>query len=316
MPKRATAGRGLFYTRDSGGEHENTPGEYVLWAKRKASELGVRFSGTPDNIEAMIRDGTSHEGDLFLDYCVKGNQLERPGLDALFRVAQVDLDCTHVFIPRRDRFARPEDPLDGMKLESTLREAGLTLVFMDKTLQPLARGKRDLAESIVAMVDYDRAGNERRDLAQKILYAQLKLAKAGFSTGGRPPFGFRRWLVRLDGPRVRQLAEGEYVKMDEHHVVWLPGPEAELALIRRILTMLETTPASRVAAQLTAEGVPTPDADRWRTDNGVRHRTSGAWHAQTLVNIARNPLLRATVEYGRRSMGDTLRFTPDGPREF
>jgi hypothetical protein len=264
----------------------------------------------------MIRDGRSQEGDLFLDYGVKGNQLQRPALDALFRLARSDRDISHIFIPRRDRFARPDDPLDAMKMEASLREAGLTLVFMDKTLPPLPRGQRDLGEAIVAMIDYDRASQERRDLAQKILYAQLNLAKAGFSTGGRPPFGFRRWLVQADGTPVRELAEGEYVKRAGHHVLWLPGPEEELARIRRILEMLETTPASRVAALLTAEGVPAPDWGRWRTDRGVKHPTSGVWHQSTIVNIARNPLLRAVVEYGHRSLGDRLRFTPEGPREL
>jgi hypothetical protein len=112
------------------------------------------------------------------------------------------------------------------------------------------------------MIDYDRAGKDRRDLAQKMIYAQLNLAKAGFSTGGRPPFGFRRWLVKADGQSVRQLCEGESVKMAGHHVVWLPGPREELALIHRILGMLERMPATRVAAVLTAEGVPTPDGGR------------------------------------------------------
>jgi hypothetical protein len=166
------------------------------------------------------------------------------------------------------------------------------------------------------MVDYDRAGQERRDLAQKIIYAQLALAKAGFSTGGRPPYGFRRWLVAADGAPVRQLAEGERVRMAGHHVVWFPGPAGELDTIRRILGLLEAMPATRVAALLTADGVPTPDAGRQRTDKGVSHPTSGVWRQQQVVAIARNPLLRAVVEYGRRSMGDRLRFSPEGPREL
>jgi hypothetical protein len=178
------------------------------------------------------------------------------------------------------------------------------------------RGKRDLGESIVAMVDYDHAGQERRTLAQKIIYAQLKLASMGYSTGGRPPFGFRRWLVSMEGAVVRQLSEGESVKMAGHHVVWLPGPEGEIAPIRCILIMLETTPASRVARKLTEEGVPTPDAGRLRTDGGVKHPTSGVWRQASIVGIARNPLLRGVMEYGRRSMGDRLRFTADGPREL
>jgi hypothetical protein len=315
MPSRPAAGRALFYTRDSGGRHETTPTEYVLWAQRVATKYGVTFDGTPERIEAMIRSGRAQDGALFLDYGVTGNVMSRAGLDALIRTALTDPGVSHIMIPRRDRFARPDDPIDALKLEAVLRGSGLTLVFMDKVVPPLVKGqRRDLAELIADVLDYDQAGKFRRELAQKIIASQLALARAGFSTGGRPPFGFRRWLVRSDGMPVRLLVDGEYVKMAGHHVVWLPGPEEEMAVIRRILEMLESMPASRVAAKLTADGVPTPDAGRTRTDRGVTHATSGVWHQPTILNIARNPLLRAVVSYGRRSMGDQLRFTPEGPR--
>ena len=32
MKQRSEQGRLLFYTRDSGGRHEMTPGQYVEWA--------------------------------------------------------------------------------------------------------------------------------------------------------------------------------------------------------------------------------------------------------------------------------------------
>ncbi len=198
-----------------------------------------------------------------------------------------------------------------------MRFAGKTIVYMDRTLPPLKKGKKaDIADLITAVVDFDRAEKDRRDLAQKVLYAQIRLAKLGFSTGGKPPYGFRRWLVRDHGMQVRELAEGERVRMAGHHVVWLPTAEAELKVIRRILEMLETIPASRVAAQLTAEGVPSPDAGRWRKDRGVKHPVSGDWHQTTVINIARNKLLVAVASFGLRSMGDKLRFTPEGPREL
>src|SRR4051812_13545240 len=315
MGKRPAAGRAVFYTRDSLGKHETTPGEYVLWAGRAAAQHGVAFDGTPGRIEAMIRSGHSQDGDIFLDYGVTGNQLSRDGLDALIKTALTDTGVSHVLIPRRDRFARPDDPIDGMKLENLLREGGLTLVFMDRVVPPLERGRRrDVGELNVAMLDYNHAGEFRRELAEKMIYAQTALAKAGFSVGGRPPFGFRRWLASDGGAPVRQLVDGEYVRMAGHHVVWLPGPEEELAIIRRILEMLETMPASRVAARLTAEGVATPDAGRTRVDGGVRHATSGVWNQPTITNVARNPLLRAVMAYGRRSMGDQLRYSADGPR--
>lgn len=315
--KRKQQGRALFYMRDSGGRHEMTPGQYVEWAQRRAVELNVTFHGLPVEIEAMMRDGRSVSGDIFLDYGVKGNVFSREALNALLERVACDLEVSHVLIPRRDRLARPDHPLDGMRLEQLLGGNGVTLVFMDRVCPPLPKGKRpDIGNLILAMVDYDKSGQDRRELARKIIFAQIALAKMGCSTGGRPCYGFRRWLVKDEGAVVRELAEGERVRMAGHHVVWLPTAEEELAVVRRILKMLETMPASRVAATLTSEGIPSPDSGRCRTDNGVRHQVSGVWHQPTIVNIARNSLLVAVSTYGLRSMGDQLRFTPDGPREL
>lgn len=183
---------------------KNTPNECVGWARRQAEKLGLEFNGTPEGIEAMIRNGHSVDGDLFLDFGVSRNVLSRPGLDALIKTAVDDLNVSHV--------ARPDHPMDGIKLEDALRRHGVTIVFMYLVLSPLRRGKRrDIGELIVATVDY-RSSEDRRELAQKVLYAQLHLAKLGFSTGGRSPYGFCRWLVKEDGTPVRQLDEGEYVK--------------------------------------------------------------------------------------------------------
>jgi len=321
MFQRKSKGRALFYTRDSGGRHEMTPGEYVRWAQKKSVEQNIDFTGTAEGIEAMIRGGHSQDGDLFLDFNVCGNVLSRVGLDALIKTALEDPDVSHVLIPRRDRLARPDDPVDGVKLEDLLRKEGLTLVFMDKVCSPLPKGsRRDIAELIGTLIDYDASGKFRRELAQKMIYTQISLAKAGFSVGGRPPYGFDRWLVREDGTRVRKLDEGEYVRKSGHHVLWLPAPEDDPRMqnILRILEMLESTPASRVAAALTSEGIPSPDAGRRRKEKktGIDHSVSGVWRQTSIVNIARNPLLRAIVSYGRRSMGDQLRFSPDGPREL
>ena len=42
--------------------------------------------------------------------------------------------------------------------------------------------------------------------------------------------------------------------------------------------------------------------------------TSGLWTQNTVRNVATHPLLVAIWEYGKRSGGDQLRFTKDGPR--
>lgn len=314
---RPALGRGLFHTRDSGGKHEMTPAAYLRWANKRAEEMGVKFFVPDDRINQMVANRQSVYGDVYLDYDVCGNRLSRPGLDALKAQIDSDLSVTHVFIPRRDRLARPDDPTEGLMLETSLRRCGITLVFMDKVLGPLARGERvDIGEMVTGVVDYDRAGKDREDLAEKIINAQLSLARAGFSTGGRPCYGFRRWLVRSDGVQVRELLDGERVRMAGHHVVWLPVPDdhPDMINIRRIRELLTTMPASRVARLLTDEGVPSPDSRRKRRDNGVEHFVSGDWHQTTIVGIGRNTLLAALCRYGQRSMGDKLRSTPEGPR--
>ena len=164
--------------------------------------------------------------------------------------------------------------------------------------------------------DSVQAGQFRKELSEKMVNAQLHLARQGYSTGGRPPFGFRRYLVREEGTLVRELSNGEVIRMVGHHVVWLPGPDSELRLIHRILKLLRNLPATHVARILHSEGIPSPDAGRTRKDNGIRHTVSGRWHATTIVNIARNPLLVALVQWGRRSMGDQSRFTQTGPRDL
>jgi hypothetical protein len=314
---RNQRGSGLFYTRDSGGKHETTPGEYVKWATRDAAKLSVTFSPTVADIESMIRNDEAIRGDLYLDYEVPGDELSRVGLNALLERAVSDGSVSHVFIPRRDRLARPTDAIDAVKIENVLRQNGLTIVFMDKVLQPIKTGRRpDTAEQITALLDYDAAGKHGRELSDKMVHCQIALANGGFSTGGRAPFAFDRWLVRLDGKRIRQLQDGEILRMAGHHVVWLPAEDERLSLALKIREMLLTTPATQIAKILNAKNVPSPNAGRFRKDNAVRHEVSGLWHAPTIVNIGRNPLLAAVVRYGLRSMGKFNRYTVDGPREL
>ncbi|MCA9054881.1 MAG: recombinase family protein, partial [Planctomycetaceae bacterium] len=315
MRKHDQSLRGTFYTRDSGGRHEMTLPQYVDWARRRAAELGVTFGGTAAEIETMARSGVSVQGDLFLDYEVAGNQLTRPGLDALRVRLREDKSITHLFIPHRDRLARPDNPLDAMQIEVELRAHGVTLVYQHKELAPLPRGSRqDIGELITQLVDFDQAGRFRHELGQKMVFAQLTLARAGHSTGGRAPYGFDRWLVSTRGERIRRLQDGERVRMSGHHVAWIPAEDGRLEVALRIRQMLLTMPATQVARQLNAEGVPSPDFGRTRTDNGVTHAVSGRWNVTSIVNIGRNPLLTAVTQHGVRSMGDQLRFTAEGPR--
>ena len=83
-----------------------------------------------------------------------------------------------------------------MTIEYQLRSAGMTLVLMGgKVLPPIRPGERiDLADLLTSMIDYDASGKFRRDLAEKLIHAKIRLARAGISIGGEPVYGFERWL--------------------------------------------------------------------------------------------------------------------------
>ena len=313
---RSTKGRGLFYTRDSGGRHETTPARYVEEAKRKAESLGVSFTPTMEDIEQMQKDRVPVDGDIYFDHDISGNTTSRPALDAMFERARNDLSISHIFIPRRDRLSRLADPLQAMVLESELSNMGITFVFDDLVVEATPAGHRpDIGKRVMQMIHYDQAGEFRRQLSEKMIHSQVSRARKGHSTGGRPPYGFRRYQVNPATNERTLMSDGHRTPRG-YHVIWLPGPKEELQIIRRIVKMLAVMPASRVAAQLTEERIPAPDTGRTRTDGGIKHEVSGRWNPNTVVGVLKNPLLRGETQYGRRLMGDQSRMTRQGPRQL
>lgn len=120
-------GRAVFYSRDGSGQHEMTPAQYVRWAQRLSADMGLSFDGTEERIARLIKSDLPSLGDLFFDNAISGNQLERPGLAALKAEVKRDQRVSHIFIPRRDRLARPDQPTQGVDLELEFRKLGVTL---------------------------------------------------------------------------------------------------------------------------------------------------------------------------------------------
>lgn len=218
----------------------------------------------------------------------------------LFRIAPV---FAVEFTPE-SLSSEPSDSARGNKF----RTSGVAIVFQEWTIAPLRSGDRaDIGETLVALVDYDSSGKFRDELAEKMIWAKLTLAQKGRATGGRPPFGFRRWLVTDNNSPVRQLADGERVRLARHHVLWLPGPKEEFDLILRILAMVEEMPANRVVKDPDGGGGTSPrhesNSPRQR-DPSRRSRGLASeydyWNCPKLA-AARNCFVRPQVNGGPTS---------------
>jgi hypothetical protein len=202
----------------------------------------------PTGIEKLGASGKPFDGDLFFDSYISGDVLSRPAINAMEDEIRRDKNVSHVFIPRRDRLARPDNATDGVRLENELRQLGVTPFFMDCVLSPLPKGQRqNVGEALTSFVAYDSSSRFRDERASKMLDAQINLAESGYTTDGRPPYGFRRFLISPKGEVIRELQEGEIIRQKGHHVVWLPGPDEELDVNKRIIQMIETIPACKVA---------------------------------------------------------------------
>ena len=135
------------------------------------------------------------------------------------------------------------------------------------------------------------------------------------STGGRPPYGFGRFLVDAAGTTVEELPEGRKVKEAGCHVRFLPNNEAKIGIWVRMLEWLEAGWGfKRVAEHLNELGIPGPDAGRHRGGRKFGGRVSGKWNHNTVRSLAMNALIIGEKEYGRFSQGMHHRLGPHGPR--
>ncbi|MFT3883278.1 MAG: recombinase family protein [Gemmatales bacterium] len=307
--QRPEAGIGLFYHRDSMGRSERSPSQYVIWTIKKAHELGVQFDGTPELIDQMIRMSKYHEKGIYLDYGVRGKNLDRSALNALVQEITRNTQVSHLFIPRRDRLSRPEDPLTAVGFETKIRRLGISIVYQNRILKPLRLMERaDVLETTKALHDFDESGRFSQNLANTLIQAKLSAIELGASIGGPPPYGFERWLVGPDGLPVRKLSLGERTRMREHTVCWLPTNLSEIGIVLRIIELVRTHSCEDVAELLTIEGIDPPHAS-WNNPRKV-------WNRQTVRNIATNLIYTGVYEYCKTSGGQFLRMTAAGVREL
>ena len=135
MPGRIKT-RGLVYLRRSTEKQEISLGAQLEWAIAQAGKLSVILDAAPGDLVEMQSRRLHSLKDIRLDDGITGADLKRPGFTALNSDALNDRSISHMFVYRRDRFARPEDAIDMVALEKRLLTAGITLVFYEGIAEP------------------------------------------------------------------------------------------------------------------------------------------------------------------------------------
>src|SRR5262245_38982662 len=310
-----TKNRGLVYLRRSTEKQEISLPSQLDWALASARQHGVPLDVDAADLAYMQAHHLHVHKALRLDDGISGSDLNRPGFLAVIEDALADRTVSHLFIFKRDRFARPGDAIPMVQVEKRLLEVGITLVFSEGVSLPYLAGQQDIARDIGLLFGYYQGGEELRKHAERVLGFQRVLAEQGFRTGGNAPYGFGRVLVDAAGRVLETLPPGKLVQQAGCHVRVVPDDPVKIAVWVQILGLkAQGWGCKRIASWLNERGVPSPDAGKTRTDHGVKHRVSGKWNHNTVAELCRNPIILGVQQYCRRSEGTIRRLGSHGPR--
>lgn len=312
---KRTKNQGQTYLRRSTDKQEISLPSQLEWAIAAAREHEVVLDASIADLAYMQARHLFSYKAIRLDDGITGADLTRPGFLAINHDALADRTISHVFIYKRDRFARPDDAMQAAQIEKKLLLAGITVVFSDTVSLPIRAGEQNILRDIELLLPYYQSGEELRKHAERVLGFQKMLAEGGYRVGGNPPYGFGRVLVDAHGTILEELAPGKTVRQPGCHVRVLPNDPVKIAIWLQILAWkAQGWGIKRIAQELNERGIPSPDAGRTRTDHGVKHRVTGKWSANTVADLCRNAAIIGVQEYGKRSEGKIRRLGASGPR--
>jgi hypothetical protein len=133
------------------------------------------------------------------------------------------------------------------------------------------------------------AAEYSRELGTRCFAGQKRIAQLGFRVGGTAGYGYRRILVAPDRQIKQQIELGDRKSIASDRVLLAPGPENEVACVRRIYRMFVDRRMSfcAIAKKLNRQGVPCVGSTPW-----THHRVRA---------ILTSPKYGGTIVYGRVS---------------
>jgi DNA invertase Pin-like site-specific DNA recombinase len=156
------------------------------------------------------------------------------------------------------RWGRFQDADESAYYEFICKEAGIAVHYCAEQFE----NDGSLSATIIKSMKRAMAGEYSRELSAKVFAGQCRLITLGFRQGGPAGFGLRRHLVDERRDSKGDLRRGVQKSLQTDRVVLVPGPDAEVATVRRVYQLfLEGRCEREIAGLLNDEGCRT-DFDR------------------------------------------------------
>ncbi len=171
-------------------------------------------------------------------------------------------DFETVLIYDVSRWGRFQNVDESAHYEYACRRAGVAIEYCSDGFA----NDGSLLATIIKGVKRSMAAEFSRELSAKISRGKLQLARHGFHQGGRPGFGLRRVLIDQSGtPRI-SLSEGDQKYFQNDRVILVPGPEEDVAVVRKMFQLFveEHRSLDAIAKTLNEQGFRTSSRKCWR----------------------------------------------------
>ncbi len=171
------------------------------------------------------------------------------------------------------RWGRFQDTDEAAHYEFICKSAGVPVHYCAETFA----NDGSMASLVMKALKRTMAGEYSRELGNRVLAGQTRLARLGFKQGGRPGYGLRRFLISADGTPKQELAAGERKSVTTDRVILVPGPAHEVERVRWIYRMLinEKWTVHQIAGEL--------------TDRGIQYVSGSKWDYLAVFNILSHP---------------------------
>lgn len=194
-------------------------------------------------------------------------------------------DFRTILIYDVSRWGRFQDTDESAYYEYTCRSHGVTVVYCAESFI----NDGSLSSSVIKALKRAMAGEFSRELSSKTFLGQSRVVASGFRIGSTPGYGLRRALVDGSGTYKSTLSTGQWKAIQGDHTILVPGPEAEVAIVRRIYDLFldEGLSYSEIARLLNAEG--------------IQNAASRAWTYQNVKDVLSNEKYIGSSVYNRAS---------------
>lgn len=186
----------------------------------------------------------------------------RKGLKQLLKDAVDDYkEFRAVLVYDVSRWGRFQDHDESAHYEYVCKSAGVPVHYCAEPFN----GDQGAVGWILKCLKRTMAAEYSRELSVKVKTGLTRLARMGYKLGGSAPYGLRRQLLDKQGKPKQILEYGERKSLVEEHVILVPGPDQEVAVMRRIFEEFvnERHSPKTIAASLNRDGIPFLRGRKW-----------------------------------------------------